>query len=693
MGTTITVSTVQGLIAALDQAKGGETIRLAPGNYGKLALVDKDGFDLDFPSNVTIAAANPASPPVFSGFDLRGASNVTFDGLIFDYTFKPGDTVMTTPFRISGGENITIRNATFDGDLAEGISTVSDGYAAGNGLLVRGVQGLTIVDSEFDGFFRGLAVHDSADVLIRGNDLHSMRKDGMNFSQVERIVIENNRLHDFAKAPDSSDHRDMIQFWTTATTKPSSNIVIRNNTLDIGEGNATQSIFMRNDMVDQGLAGKDMFYRNVLIEGNVIVNGHLHGITVGETAGLVIRSNSVLHADGDQPDGRDPAVEIPRINVSSASTGVTITQNATAAITGFTGQAGWTVTKNAIVQDQNAFAPGYYGEVFVSSSLQRTAEGTHVFVAREGGLLDQMDAGAPRAPNAAPGTIDAAIQVKAPPQGSQTISLDATVTIGDQPAGTTYLWNFGDGTVAEGKTVTHTYAKGGQYEVTLKVTTPAGATCTETMKVGVDGCELLRLDDSGRFVAASFGHETALARPEKMTAEGLQLGGPGVAAGIDRSHLEKLFATDDVTMRLVLEADRAGTSGEVARLHGSFVLSVNSRGELVLRAWSTAGDAVTLVSAGKAVNRGAEHEIEVRLDSGRLSLWVDGVRAAETGFDGRFADRNELDLTFGNAWGRANFRGDLAGFEIDLNDGAYHPGFDAAVTDRFATLSGNDLLF
>jgi len=54
----------------------------------------------------------------------------------------------------------------------------------------------------------------------------------------------------------------------------------------------------------------------------------------------------------------------------------------------------------------------------------------------------------------------------------------------------TYNWDFGDGTTAQGVRVTHAYAKGGSYKVTLKVDDNSGTSCnssTVSMKVSVKG--------------------------------------------------------------------------------------------------------------------------------------------------------------------------------------------------------------
>jgi PKD repeat protein len=81
----------------------------------------------------------------------------------------------------------------------------------------------------------------------------------------------------------------------------------------------------------------------------------------------------------------------------------------------------------------------------------------------------------------------ARIDTGSPPTASFTVScsglecsFDASAS--SDPDGTieTYDWDFGDGTIAEGETTTHTYAAGGDYTVTLMVTDNDDLTDTET---------------------------------------------------------------------------------------------------------------------------------------------------------------------------------------------------------------------
>ena len=351
------------LLASLAAATGGETISLAPGNYGSLNLTHgQNGVDITFPSMVTITAADPSNPPVFNLFRMTGAANLTLDKVLFNYTFVITHPVYVSPFRFINCTNVRVINSVVDGDLAIGVSAILDGYGWAMGLNFQGCQSVTVNNTLITKFFTGLTIGGGDNHIVTNNQLHSLRGDAMNFIGVATITIEGNYIHNFNRATGSGDHSDMIQFWIAGGhIRPSSNITIRGNVLDIGTGDQTQSIFMTYDSDELGLANTAMFYQNVLIENNVIINGHLHGITIEETVGLTIRNNTILHADGRNVDGADGSVEIPRINTIGTSTGVFIERNVTGAST-FPG--GFTVTDNVTVQDQDALGANYYGNMF-----------------------------------------------------------------------------------------------------------------------------------------------------------------------------------------------------------------------------------------------------------------------------------------------------------------------------------------
>jgi hypothetical protein len=388
--TEILVDGPASLTEALVSATAGTTLVLAPGDYGVLSMRGGGGA---WGRPVVLRATGQGGAVRFSGMELRDTAHLTLEGVVFDYTFIPGDKIHLRPFQIIGAQNITIRRAVFDGDIAVNTGTVDAGYPTAFGLGVSGARDIRLEQSEIRMFFRGIVVSDSQNIAIVQNDLHGLRMDGMNFAQVRDVQIEGNHIHDFQRALEAPDHADMIQFWTNGTDAPSTDIMIRDNVLESGDGAYTQSIFMRNDLVDRGLAGPEMFYRNVTISQNVIINAHLHGITVGETSGLTITNNTVVRNPASEGPDDNIVLWMPQIRVAEGARDVRIAYNVVAKIAGFADQVDWSIADNLFVQDNSRARDGFYEKVFMAN---RPDHDMAYFVARDDGPLDSAEVGAAR---------------------------------------------------------------------------------------------------------------------------------------------------------------------------------------------------------------------------------------------------------------------------------------------------------
>lgn len=675
MSKIFSVSNAEELTSALSSAQGGDTIELAGGDYGQLDLITFKTFGVKaiYDSPVTIASVDPNNPASFSGMDLREVQNLTFDSVVFDSNYTGGE-VWHAPFRISNSEGITIRNSLFQGDLASGTGDpTADGFATGKGLTVGGSVGVVIENNEFTTWHRALTVGTSQDVTVSGNNVHSIRSDGMNFAHVQNVVIENNDLHDFVRSTVSADHSDMIQFWTNGGTVPSTDIIIRANTLDVGEGDGTQSIFMRNDMVDRGLAGEEMFYRNILIEENVILNNSSHGITIGETDGLIIRNNSVLDADATNSS----SVATPKINVKPQSTNVLIEQNATAAITGYIDQPDWAVSNNALVQNTDVNAEGFYGGEFIESSMSGQAIG---YINDQNGTIAQLNAGASRLHlDPSPDSLRIAFDVSNDTDAQKALIFDAGYTRGpDGPVADSdaeFIWDFGDGSSATGQVVRHTYGDAGRYEATLTVVLSDGTTARAESEIAIMGADMLSYDPAtGLFQAEGYGATTAIADSDKASVatsegHGIDLGAIGSQVSIGKEHLSRLFGADSFDMSMTFRADTLGSTGEVARVHGNFLLSIAPRGEVSLTLW-TDTDAKNLTTTGVTVNDGADHDLRISFDgeTSSLMIYVDGQLAGATEIEGKMRGDFPRNLDFGNPWGKQSFDGTLTAFDIEIGN-------------------------
>lgn len=462
-GATVTVTNLSELKTALSAAQGGETIQLAAGNYGALNL-----SNMNFSTPVTITSADPNAPASFSGMKLSSVSNLSFDDVVFDYTYQAGDPVWKYPFYVVNSQNISFDNSVFDGDLASGTGTAADGLGYAQGLWVRNSDTVSVTNSEFYDWHRAAKFEYSQDLTIQGNDIHSIRSDGLDLLANINTLVEGNYIHDFVGRADWVDHRDFIQVWTNGTTRPSDGLTIRGNVLDIGSGSFTQSIFMRNEEVDTGRAGASMYYKNFLIEDNIIRNGHQHGITAGATDGLVIRNNTLLSVEKSDPEYQST----PQIKFSPMSQNVTVTQNAVSNVV-YTPGATVNVSNNAYIQNTNSTLPGYYNDLFLESSMSG-ANGLADYVVMPGGMLDTLQAGASwQLLDTNPSTLTPNFDVSVSASNAAALSFDASYTFDQNgqvlPAGATFVWDFGDGTTATGQVVEHVYAALGDYDVTLTV--------------------------------------------------------------------------------------------------------------------------------------------------------------------------------------------------------------------------------
>ncbi|MBB3997904.1 right-handed parallel beta-helix repeat-containing protein [Aureimonas pseudogalii] len=266
------------LLSALKHANGGETILLEGGSRYSLDLKH-----VSFASNVTVKSLSSNDQAVFTDVKLDHVANLRLDGVTFDSHGDKRPDWQPDLF-VEDSRNISVVNSTMKGDA----SAFNNGkvHVATDGVRVSGTNGFTFENNEVSNYNFGIKVTVSDNVTIAGNDVHHMQADGMQFADVDKIVVDGNQIHDFLGSLFSINHNDMIQFFTSHTTSASDGITIRNNVLDSGDGHWTQGIFMGNEL---GIA-----YRGVLIENNTVFNNSFHGITVGEADGVVIRNNSVL---------------------------------------------------------------------------------------------------------------------------------------------------------------------------------------------------------------------------------------------------------------------------------------------------------------------------------------------------------------------------------------------------------------
>lgn len=686
MANIYSVSTAEELMNALASAKGGDTIELAGGDYGNLTLRG-DIANFSFDSAISVVSADPDNQAVFSGLAVKNASNITFENLIFDYEYSDGDAGWLRPFKVWESNNITFSNSTFSGDVAQGVSNIYDGYGTGYGLAITKSQDITIENSIFETWGKGFIIDEVNGLQVVGNEISDIREDGMNLIRVENATVEENYIHDFRVHPEDPGHRDMIQLWTLQDHDiPISNVEIRGNILDVGDGVFTQSIFMGNGAARVNPSDTTMYFQNIVIEDNVIYNNHLHGISVGETIGLTIQNNTLIQVDDAW--GAEGANMAPQIRVAENSDLVVIEKNITSAIAGYSNQEGWDVASNAILSKD-----AYEGN-FVTSSME-SQNGSHNFIVLPDSKLELLDAGSHFQKYAdAPDEITPFFQVMSSNHSTEVLIFDASLTTGPvgqvTPDDAEFIWTFGDGSTASGQVVQHEFSQAGYYDVALTVITPDGPLQEIKVTAGISGDGIVAFDaESGHFEGIAFGDEVALdtgVTSLSQTSEGyaLKLGGEGIQASVSKDTLSDFFGTNKFEMSMTLKADSATSWGDVARIHTSFGAFVNENGSFKLDLFLEDKSKVSIVTGGVQINDGQIHTVDVRFDAdaGFVEIAVDGTVAAQAAVNGALGG-DARQLMFGNPWGVKPFEGELSAFSLSAAsfDFPIYDGVTEAISD------------
>ncbi len=311
------------LADAITTAENGDVIKLAVNIPFEMVIKNRH-----FSPPLTVESLVSALPAEIPMLKIVESSGIIISNIHVIASKQTRDGKSQT-IEIIRSADITLSQCSIKGTATEYLTKSNQSKATGEDLmLVRWSKNIQIRNSTFSNFCQGIAILESTDLQIDRNDLSLFQGDGLRMGGVQRVQISNNHIHDFLGSDQTVNHSDMIQLWSTNTTLVSSDIDIEKNWLLSGDGPATQSIFMRNEQADQAVAAVGRYYSRITVKDNVIYNGHLHGITVGETNHLVIANNTLIeNPASSMGTGSDRSTWAPAINVAKLSTDVKITAN------------------------------------------------------------------------------------------------------------------------------------------------------------------------------------------------------------------------------------------------------------------------------------------------------------------------------------------------------------------------------
>lgn len=292
---------------ALSRAKGGDTILLMDGDHGMLR------FDESFATDVTIQSETGKNAHITSAhFDPTAQhirlSNLTVwreesDGPGFLVRAYKGSSYLTFEGLVMGSRKDAANHLKWD--AARWIAVAGSGFdLRGDHYVVRNntVTGVKV------GIIAGW------DALVENNVIDGFIGDGMKV--LGESTIRQNLIMNRFKVDDW--HADGIQ----AATKT----VMRNLTLDsntIIEWTHAPAHPLRGML--QGIGMFDGFYEDLLIENNVVVSRHTHGISVYGTRRAQIINNTVVNLTGKP--GKYPMIRVKPHKDGTPSENVRVANN------------------------------------------------------------------------------------------------------------------------------------------------------------------------------------------------------------------------------------------------------------------------------------------------------------------------------------------------------------------------------
>ncbi len=279
VGVVVNVAGAAALNAAIAAARGGETILLAPGDYGQVTISRKS-----FTDTVTIKSANAANDAVLTGLRIADSSGIVFNDIDIHRVLAPGEADFVQATYVSRSSRIGFIGVDFTGSLD------NNAWNDGVGLRVSYSNDVRVVDSTFEQLNNAAVFDHDTGLIVVGNSVAAVRE-GFDFAAVHDVVIAQNKFTAFQPNWQKSDHSDAIQFWNSGVDEGSTHIAIRDNVILQGANNGVQGIFIRAE-------NAAFRHSDFVIENNLYNGDARHGITVTGTNGAVVRGNTVTSAPG-----------------------------------------------------------------------------------------------------------------------------------------------------------------------------------------------------------------------------------------------------------------------------------------------------------------------------------------------------------------------------------------------------------
>lgn len=324
--------------------KAGDTIWLLSGYHGAVEITGYYNA-----SNITIAAA-PGAAPQLSSLLIRSAKNWVVRGLLLSPDYAPTYERKTMIDLDSHGYSGPVSDVTIEDCDLESVADTSSWSAsdwdtrAVNGIGADGTN-ITIRRNRLKNVNFGISVG-ASNSLVEDNVVDSFSGDGMrglgDHTTFQYNVVKN--CYDV-----NDNHDDGFQSWSNGPggvgTGEVVGIVLRGNVI-INYEDPNQPL--RGTL--QGIGCFDGTFVDWVVENNVVITDHWHGISLYGARNSRIVNNTVLDPNGDSPG--PPWIKIENHKDGTAPVSCLVANNLTTALAN---ASGVTEDHNLIIDDAAKF--------------------------------------------------------------------------------------------------------------------------------------------------------------------------------------------------------------------------------------------------------------------------------------------------------------------------------------------------
>ena len=654
----IQVSGLEDLQAALSSVAAGDTIILAPGDYGALDLV---GLTFDPP--VTLTSADPDNMAVISEIYMKSCDGLVLDQLMIDFVPDMETTYHDASIWMNDCANITLSNSILQGgDSINGIDPDSEpgtpapygvlGYPTAKGITIIGGTDITITDTEIADFGRGITFADVDGFNVTNNYIHDTRGSPMTGGDnTKDVLIEGNHFSsaDSWNLGGEGDHGDFIHIFTTAkTTEPHDNIVIRDNFFEQGDGEPILGIYLDDNGLNQG-------FTNVVIEDNLLHNGDTQGIRLENVDGALIQNNTLLPTTTD--GSREPGIVI-----TGGSSDIQLVNNVLSGIYGpdwdNAGSNNITGSGNLYVQNGDMHGENYVGDLYVNGQI---IDGNlWDFAVVPGSAADGKGASFTQWGALEGETIGYIADTAWSGLDLKVHTFEMSALIGPEGPvdlnGATISWDFGDGTTGSGSSINHEFDAVGHYQVTATIETADGQTLTVEKAVNVQTADAMSASFENTFADLS-----EIETPFEIVGSadfvesdyGMALSLGSASSAVLYEGTGEMTGNPEYSMSISFCKEALDDSGRLMYYSGTGVL-IAGEDSLYFTAQTDTGDVIKLNVGGLEINDTEWHHVTMSYSSetGTATLYLDGEAVDEqSGLTGGQYTPNGQDLAVGGRFG------------------------------------------